>query len=153
MQDNTTANVVITDLLGVKTLLEEAIDLGGGTGTVASSGELQDTTVRILEHHISKDYDGKDVLVVSYEFYNGFDEATSFMWGFEDKAFQNGIECDSTVIGCDDIDSQTQMNEIQPGVTYTVTVGYHITGNSDVQIEVQELLGSEKYLSETISLQ
>lgn len=71
---------------------------------------------------------------------------------FDDKVFQNGVECDSTVIGCDEIDSQQQMNEIQPGVTVNIKEGYHITDMSEVSVEVTELFGNTTYLSETITL-
>ena len=67
--------------------------------------------------------------------------------------FQDGIECDSTVIGCDDIDSQEQLNDIQPGKTYTVTVGYHISDMSKpVDVVVTDLFGKETLLEESIDL-
>lgn len=151
LQDNTTANVVVRKLFGNDDLINENIDLGGGAGAdpIASAGE---TSVKIVNHKLSEDYDGNEVLVVDYEFCNGEKEAKAFMFLFSNKAFQNGVECDSTVIGCDDIDSQKQMNEVQPGVSYTVSVGYHITDKSDVEIEVKNLFGSTTYLTETISL-
>lgn len=151
LQDNTTANVVVRKLFGNDDLVNENIDLGGGAGAdpIVSTGE---TSVKIVNHKLSTDYDGKEVLVVDYEFCNGEKEAKAFMFLFSNKAFQNGVECDSTVIGCDDIDSQKQMNEVQPGVSYTVSVGYHITDKSDVEIEVKSLFGSTTYLTETISL-
>lgn len=148
----TNANVVVTDLWGDNTLLNESIDLGGGSGTTVQADDSQETYVKIVNHFLSKDYEDKDILVVEYEFYNGSDEPESFVWNFSDKAFQNGIECDDMVFGCDDIDSQRSMNEIQPGTTYTVSAGYHLSDMSDVTIEVTDLFGDTKYISETISL-
>ncbi len=153
LQDNTTANIVVKKLFGSTDLINENIDLGGGAGADnSSSDEIGETSVKLVGHKLSTDYNGDNVLVVDYEFYNGEKEAKAFMFMFADKAFQNGIECDSTVIGCDDIDSQKQMNEIQPGVSYTVTIGYHISDMSDVEIEITGLFGGKTYLSETISL-
>lgn len=151
LQDKTTANVVVEKFMGDK-LIDEKIDLGGGDGAAAPNGEIAETSVKIADYKLSTDYKDETVLVVNYEFYNGEDSAKAFMFMFTDKAFQNGVECDSTVIGCDDIDSNTQLNEIQPGISYIVSVGYHIADMSDVEIEVTDLFGSNSYLKETISL-
>ena len=152
LQDMTNAHVVITDLFGNKTLLDETIDLGGGEGAVVDAENLQETYVKVVGHHMSKDYKDEDVLVVDYEYYNGSDESKSFIWSFSAKAFQNGVECDDTVLGCDDINSENSMNEIQPGVTITVSKGYHVTDMSDVTIQVEGLLNDKEYTSEVISL-
>ena len=152
LQDMTNAHVIITDLFGNNTLLDETIDLGGGEGAVVDAENLQETYVKVVGHHMSKDYKDEDVLVVDYEYYNGSDEAKSFIWSFSAKAFQNGVECDDTVLGCDDIDSENSMSEIQPGVTITVSKGYHVTDMSDVTVQVKGLLNDKEYTSETISL-
>lgn len=102
---------------------------------------------------LGKDYEDKDVLIIKYDFTNNSDEATSFTFACQDTVFQDGIECDSTVIGCDDIDSQEQLNDIQPGKTYTVTVGYHISDMSKpVDVVVTDLFGKETLLEESIDL-
>lgn len=150
LQDKTNANVVVSELFG-DDIINETIDLGGGEGAAAPGGEIAETSIKIADHFLAKDYADADILVVNYEFYNGEDSAKGFSFMFNDKAFQNGVECDSTVIS-DDVDTQTQLNEIQPGVTYTVSVGYHISDMSDIEIEVTDLFGTKEYLTETISL-
>lgn len=107
------------------------------TEAAAEETEFQ---VELLGTSVSQDYEGKPVLVVEYNFTNNSDEAQSFIFACQDKVFQNGIECDDTVIGCDDIDSQQQMNEIQPGTTYALKIGYHLQDTtSPVDIEVTSL--------------
>ena len=102
---------------------------------------------------LGKDYEDKDVLIIKYDFTNNSNEATSFTFACQDTVFQDGIECDSTVIGCDDIDSQEQLNDIQPGKTYTVTIGYHISDTSKpVDVVVTDLFGKETLLEESIDL-
>lgn len=151
--DHTDVTIRVTDLIGSDTLLDEVIDLGGGAGTAPAEAESkEETSVKISGHHLSTDYSGATVLVVDYEFYNGEDEAKSFMWLFSDKAFQNGVECDDMVIGCDDIDSQSIMNDVQPGTTYTVSEAYHVADGSDVIIKVSDLWGGTTYIEDTISL-
>lgn len=151
LQDNTNATIVVSELFGDE-VINEIIELGGSSNTSSSSGEIVETSIKITGHLLSKDYEGSDVLVVNYEFYNGEDSANGFSYMFNDKAYQNGVECDSMVIGCDDVDAQSQLNKIQPGVSYIVSVGYHISDKSDVEIEVKDLLGTKDYLNETISL-
>lgn len=153
LQDMTNATVVVTDLFGTETLLEQTIDLGGGEGTVIDTENLQETSLKITGHHMGKDYKDEDILIVDYEYYNGSDEPESFMVNFSAQAFQNGVECDDTVIGCDEIDSEKIMSEIQPGVTLNFSKGYHITDMSDVEIKVNgTLFDDTEYVSEIISL-
>ena len=115
--------------------------------------EAAEFTFAINSTSLGKDYEDKDVLIIKYDFTNNSDEATSFTFACQDTVFQDGIECDSTVIGCDDIDSQAQLNDIQPGKTYTVTVGYHISDMSKpVDVVVTDLFGKETLLEESIDL-
>lgn len=152
LQDMTNANVVVTKTWSDDKLLDEIIELGGGEGTAISVDESQETSLKITNHYLAKDYEDKDVLIVEYEFYNGEDDAEAFMYLFDDKVFQNGVECDSNVFGCDDITSDDMMNKIQPGVTITIREGYHISDMSDVSVEVTKLFGNTQYLSETLTL-
>ncbi|MCH5205913.1 MAG: DUF5067 domain-containing protein [Oscillospiraceae bacterium] len=151
LQDKTTVNVVVDKFLGAE-VLNEKIDLGGGEGNSAPNEELQDTSVEVADFKISSDFKGDKVLVINYDFYNGENSAKAFIFLFNDKVFQNGIECDSAVIGCNDVDSQSQMNEIQPGVTYTVSIGYHISDMSDVEIQITDLFGKTEFLNEKLSI-
>ena len=115
--------------------------------------EAAEFTFAINSTSLGKDYEDKDVLIIKYDFTNNSDEATSFTFACQDTVFQDGIECDSTVIGCDDIDSQEQLNDIQPGKTYTVTIGYHISDTSKpVDVVITDLFGSKTLLEESIDL-
>ena len=106
----------------------------------------------IVSTAMSTDYEGKSVLVVEYNFTNNSDETTSFTFACRDKVFQNGIECDSSVIGCDDVDSQMQLTDIQPGTTYTLKVGYHAESGAPVDIQITSLFGDETYLEQTVEI-
>lgn len=95
-------------------------------------------------------------MVVEYNFTNNSDEAQSFIFACQDKVFQNGIECDDTVIGCDDIDSQQQMNEIQPGTTYALKIGYHLqdtTSPVDIEVTSLDFINEDTLLKQTVNLQ
>lgn len=136
--------------------LEDSVEDESSEEEIVEESSEEETTeysFEIAGSSISADYNGDPVLVVEYNFTNNSDDAISFMIACQDTAFQNGIECDSTVIGCDDYDSKEQMNEIQPGTTYAVHVGYHLQDTtSPVDIEITDLLGLNTLLEETITL-
>ena len=136
---------------------EESSEENAETSAEESSEAAVDSdfAVEIISTSLSKDYEGADVLVVEYNFTNNSDEAASFMFSCEDKAFQNGVECDSSVIGCDEIDSQQEMNDIQPGTTYTLKIGYHLqdaTTPVDIQVKSLDFLNEEILLEQSITL-
>ncbi|MCM1132681.1 MAG: DUF5067 domain-containing protein [Ruminococcus flavefaciens] len=154
LQDMTTANIVVTKAFSFDDtpVLDEKIDLGGGDGNVVSDDDLQETSVKIADYSFDVDYSGADILVVDYEFYNGEKKAKSFATTFTDKAFQNGIECDSFVVmGMDsEIDLNKSLNDVQPGVTCIVTKAYKLNDESDIEISVTGWISDDEYLKETI---
>lgn len=107
--------------------------------------------IKIKSYKLGKDYKKQNALVVTYEWTNIEEKATSFMFTIFDKAYQNGIELESA-IGVDGVDAQKQMNDIKPGITYEVTVAFVLQDKSDVSIECTDMLGYEMYLEQTLSL-
>jgi len=90
---------------------------------------------------------------VKYEFTNGEDRARAFSTTFDDKVYQNGVECSSLAVFCDDVDSNTTLASVKPGVTLIVEEGYLLNDKkTDVEIEVKEIFGNKVYLSEKRSL-
>ena len=154
LQDNTNALVEVMDILGKDYYLKETIELGGGEGKTSNEPSVTaETTVKIAETFLSKDYKGKDVLVVKYEFTNGEDRARAFSTTFDDKVYQNGVECSSLAVFCDDVDSNTTLASVKRGVTLIVEEGYLLNDKkTDVEIEVKEIFGNKVYLSEKRSL-
>ncbi len=133
-------------------------DSGNSNGTKekitleSKTEESTESPVEIVSQKLSKDYNDKDVLIVEYAFTNTSDKAASFVTTVTDKAFQNGVELDSTVMGCDDYDAGDQLKDVQPGVTFNVECAYILEDMSDVNIVVKEWIGSTEYLNETIAL-
>lgn len=119
---------------------------------IEGEGKLGDYYVKIVSAKKSTDYEGKDVLVVTYEWTNNGKEATSFMVAFIAKAYQNGVECSSAFL-VDDVDAEKSMNNIKPGTTYTVQEAYLLQDESEVTIEVTELFSfSNDMVSKTFVL-
>ena len=136
---------------------EETVDSEFNSEEESNAEETVDSefNVELLSTSISQDYEGKPVLVVEYNFTNNSDESASFMFSCQDKAFQNGIEFDNTVFGCDEIDSQQQLNEIQPGTTYALKIGYHLqdtTSPVDIEVTSLDFIDEETLLKQTIEL-
>lgn len=120
--------------------------------TQTADPKKQDMTISIVSSKIGKDYKDAPILLVEYEFTNNTDKAKSFTFLCIDKAFQGGVECDSIVVS-DEIDAQQQLNDIQPGVPYKLTVGYNLHDTTqDVEIEITELLGKDVFLKQTVKL-
>ncbi|MFV0399542.1 MAG: DUF5067 domain-containing protein [Oscillospiraceae bacterium] len=106
----------------------------------ADSGDIGDYHVAITGAAMGTDYEGKDVLIVTYEWTNNSEETTSFIFSFTHQAFQNGIECESA-IGVDGVESADSMKDIRPGATLEVKEAYVLGDTtSPVEVEVTELM-------------
>ena len=115
--------------------------------------ETSEFEFAIKSTSLSKNYDDTDVLVIEYDFTNNSDKATSFTFACQDTVFQDGVECDSIKVICNDVDAQQQLNDIQPGKTYTLKVGYSVPDiNKPVDVVITDLFGSETFLEQTIEL-
>ena len=98
--------------------------------------------VTIDDSRVSKTYDGKPALIVDFTFTNNSDEAASFMFTANAKAFQDGIELESAIIGDDKkYDSGAAMKDIKPGKSLKVQAAYVLDNKkADVEVEVTELI-------------
>ncbi len=118
--------------------------------TTAEKSQKYD--VQVLGSEIGSDFEGKPILIVEYAFTNNSDEATSFTVGLTDKAYQNGVE-NSDIVIADGIDSQQQLNDVKPGSTYQLKVGYLLQDTeTPVEIEISELFSSKPFFTQTIEL-
>lgn len=99
--------------------------------------------VKYISHKVDYDRNGNPVLLVTYEFTNNSDESASWVVKLHNKVFQTGIECGGIAFH-DEITSQMQMNDIQPGITVTIVEGYPLYDDtSTVTLECKEFLGDE----------
>ncbi|MCA0251248.1 MAG: DUF5067 domain-containing protein [Actinobacteria bacterium] len=112
--------------------------------------------VAIDGHSLTKDHDGKPVLVVDFTFTNNSEDAASFMFALRAKAFQDGIELeDAILIGNKKYDSANTMKEIKPGKSLKVQQAFSLDNKKDdVEIEVTKLLSFDDALlaTKTITL-
>ena len=87
---------------------------------------------------VAEDYEGKPAAVVSYTFTNNSDDAVSFAVALNPQVFQNGVQL-NTAIGTD-WDSEKYLSDVKPGASTTVEIGYELEDESDITVEVTELI-------------
>lgn len=123
---------------------EETTQPAGEVQAAETGSNVGDYSVEIKESRITKTYDGKPVIVVTYGFTNNSENPTSFCTAFEANAYQGGIGLNES-FGVDMDDPYTtdnQFKEIKTGATLDVDVAYELNDTeTDVEIEVEEFLG------------
>ena len=120
---------------------EMVAETGASVSEKSDASTDPDYDVKVLNYSIETDDLGKDFLLVEYEFTNHTEKAQSFAWSVDDKAFQNGIECDDLTVWSDLIDSNATQNEIKPEVQYKLKKGYLLADKeSPVVIECSPLI-------------
>ena len=101
--------------------------------------------VEVADSKVVQDYNGDNVLIVTYSFTNNSENAISFDSAFITDAYQNGVEiekCFSEYSIEDDFNYDSIDNNLQPGVTSTVQEAFYVSDMStDVEIEIGLFLG------------
>ena len=93
---------------------------------------------------VTTDYEGAPAMIVDYSFTNNSDEATSFAVACSQKAFQNGVQLETAIV-TEDL-GNGYLAEIKPGATTTARMAYSLTDQSDVTVEVSELISLDDTL-------
>lgn len=118
-----------------------AADAPVQTAPQENEGTLANYYVKITGHRLLKDYEGKDALIVQYDFTNNGTEAACAMWDIYVKAFQDGIEMETAFIMDDSYLGGNADKEIKPGVTISCEAAFVLSNLlSPVEIEVTELM-------------
>ncbi len=135
----------------------ESEEVAEETENVAKDeGTLGEYGVKINDCKFGKDYDGKKVIVISYDFTNNSDDSIAADFALSTKAFQNGIELESAYFLKDDwYDGSQDSKEIKPGTTITdCQEAFVLADNSDVEFEVAELISfNDETLTKTFSIE
>ena len=123
---------------------------GGGEpevdGDPSSAGQVQeadpetasDYAVTIDGCTVASDYEGNPAVIVDYTFTNNSDEATSFAASCSQKVFQNGVQLEMAVVS-EDL-GNGYLAELKPGATTQARLAYCLTDESDITVEVEELI-------------
>ena len=108
------------------------------------AGSLGNYYVEIKGADLTTDRNGNPAVVITYAWTNNSDETTSAMVSVIEKAFQDGVELETAIIGNGDVyDSGAVNKNVRPGATTDVQCAYSLTSNtSTIEFEVTEFLGS-----------
>lgn len=118
---------------------------------------IGDYQVDIRSFRLAKDYEGKDVIIVTYGFTNvKHDDAVSFSVAIEDTVFQNDIGLNKSYVIDDSYDysEDNQIKEIKAGASLDIEVAYELNDTtSDVIVEVSEWFSlNDKTLTKTFTI-
>lgn len=92
--------------------------------------------VEFIEYKIEENMVGDECFVLYFDFANNSDENAAFMYKFSVKAFQNGVEMESSWNHVND-ETKNHGKEIQPGTTIRVADAFYIEDKeSPIDIEV-----------------
>ncbi len=136
----------------------ETVSQQSGTATKEeTTNTLGDYKIEIQSCRLAKDYEKKDVAIVTYSFTNEKnDTPTAFFTAFEDQAYQNGVGLNEAYI-IDDSYSYNNENatkEIKKGATIDVEVAYTLNdATTPIEVEISELFSfSDKTITKTFEI-
>lgn len=113
--------------------------------------DISDCHVKYLRHEIANNMAGEKCLVVYYEFTNNSKDNKAFDYTISDKAFQDGVELQSSLFHVND-ESKDSSAQIQPGTTITVASGFVLRDESDVQLEVNAYISFSSKPKDSMTL-
>lgn len=118
-------------------------DQGNGnvTSTETDSTKLGKYNIEIKSCRLAKDYEGKDIVIVTYGYTNNNDTPTPFMTAVTTKLFQGGIGLNECYIADESANysADNQTKDLQQGASLDVEVAYELNDNTtDIVVEVTE---------------
>ena len=135
---------------------------GCASGSNSSTGETATSTVQpsvteaakkeysvtIDNCKIATNYDDKECILVDFTFTNNSSENIAFGSILMAKAFQDGVQLDSTVGVYDENDdskdlTDTEYKEIQPGTTLQIHKAFITTSKNPIDVEVEDFMGDK----------
>ena len=117
-------------------------------------GDLGDYHVKILDAETGlKDYDGNPVIGVKYEYTNNGEENMMFDVAVNAQAFQDGVQLELAFMDEFSDEYENSSKEVKPGTTLTCEMYYALTSDSEVEVEVSELISfGDAKLTKTFSV-
>lgn len=111
------------------------------------------TTLKYLKHEVVTDNNGREVVVVYFDFANNSKDNTAFVYNYDVTCFQNGKELDYPLVSFDIDEYNNIARELQTGTNITVARIYILEDKSNVDLEVTPLGGNKKLMKLTLELQ
>ena len=121
--------------------------------TEATNNTVGDYGCVIKFAKLTKNWEGKDTVLLTYEFTNNSSSPASFDVALIDHVYQDGIGLETTFLSDDDTDLLDV--EIKPGVSKDVRKAYLLRNTStDLEVEISELISfSDEKIVTTVKLE
>ena len=142
---NTTDYVPSINVLYFNVLEEKDAEIGS-----VDSKVLEDNTINVefdgckyvyKKYEITQDYDRKDCLVLYFTFTNNSEQAASPTSNSYLQLFQNGVECNSTILFDGPEECNNAYTEVKKGASITYAEVFELKSKGDVEIELTKLFG------------
>jgi len=151
------ALLVIFGLFAIGSSESGTEEQGKGTASqTESESNLGDYKVEIMGCRLSKDFEGKQVVIVKYKFTNNSEDSTAFYTAFDDTVYQDGVGLNESYVLDDSAqyDSGNQTKEIKSGASIEVEAAYELNDTeTDIDVEVEELFSfDDKKITKTFSI-
>ena len=117
------------------------------------TARYNDTTLKYLKHDVITDNNGREVLVIYFDFANNSEDNTAFAYNYNVTCFQNGKELDYPLVSFDIDEYNNIARELQTGTNITVARIYILEDKSNVDLEVTPLGDDKKLIKLTLELQ
>lgn len=118
------------------TLSEEVLN----DGTIDT--DFGNFTLKYTGYELSKDYEGKQCVIIYFDYTNNSEENSCYSWTANVQVFQNGIECgDAFILDDNNKALNNDMTEVKKGTTISVASAFYIDGLDDIELECGVLYG------------
>lgn len=117
------------------------------------AARYNDTTLKYLKHDVITDSNGREVLVIYFDFANNSGDNTAFAYNYNVTCFQNGKELDYPLVSFDIDEYNNIARELQTGTNITVARIYILEDKSNVDLEATPLGDNKKLMKLTLELQ
>ena len=111
------------------------------------------TTLKYLKHEVMTDNNGREVVVVYFDFANNSKDNEAFIYNYNITCFQNGKELDYPLASFDVDEYNNAARELQTGANITVARIYILEDRSDVDLEVTPWGSSKKLMKLTLKVE
>ncbi len=121
--------------------------------TEVSNNTIGDYGCVVKSAKLTKNWEGKDTVLLTYEFTNNSSNPASFDIALTDHVYQAGIGLETTFLSDDDTDYLDV--QIKPGVSKDVRKAYVLRDTStDLEVEIEELISfSDDKIVTTVKLE
>lgn len=107
--------------------------------TSKSDNNISNYKVALKDYFVTKDYDGKSVLVVTYTFTNNGSEKANWNYTISADAFQDGVGLTNPIssYGINGYDFESQDKDLMTGKSVDVQEAYYLDdAKTDVEIQL-----------------